>query len=77
MSDPHRKHTTERSQQGFALVTVLMLLALLMSLVLGYFTMTRIETSTTRSSMDSIRGFYAAEAGLNLRAAQVRTIFVG
>lgn len=35
------------------------------------------ETSTTGSSLNGVRGFYAAEAGLNLRADQVRRIFVG
>lgn len=63
-------------QNGFALITVLMLLALLMTLAVGYFTLTRIELSTTRSSMDSFRGFYAAEGGLNVRADLVRSIFV-
>jgi len=64
-------------QRGYALVTVLMLLALLMTLLASYFTLTRIELSTTRSSMDSFRGFYAAEAGLNLRAVGVRQTFEG
>jgi hypothetical protein len=67
----------DRRENGYALVTALMLLALLMTLVVGYYTMTRVELSTTRSSMDSFRGFYAAEAGLNLRADQIRQIFVG
>lgn len=64
-------------ERGFALVTVLMLLALLMTLLAGYYTLTRIEMSTTRSSMNSFRGFYAAEAGLNVRADLVRQTFVG
>lgn len=67
----------DKSQRGFALITVLMLLALVMTLGLGYFTLTRIELSCARSSMDSFRGFYAAEAGLNVRADQVRQTFVG
>lgn len=62
---------------GFALITVVMLLALLMTLIFGYFVLTRIELSTTGSSMDSFRGFYAAEAGLNVRADLVRQSFVG
>jgi len=65
------------SQRGFALITVMMLLALLMTMIVGYFTLTRIELSTTRSSMNSFRGLYSAEAGLNIRAADVREIFVG
>ena len=70
MSDP-------RDERGFILVTTLMLLALLMSLLLGYFVLTRTELSATRSSLDGTRGFYASEAGLNLRAEAIRQRFVG
>ena len=66
-----------RDESGMALVTVLVLLALLMTMLLGYFTLTRIEVSSARSSMNSFRGFYAAEAGLNVRAELVRQIFEG
>ncbi len=65
------------AQGGFALITMLILLALLMALLLTHFSLTWIELSTTRSSMHSFVGFYAAEAGLNLRADQVRQTFVG
>jgi len=66
-----------RSESGFALITILVLLALLMALLLTHFSVTWIEMSTTRSSMKSFKGFYAAEAGLNLRADLVRQGFVG
>lgn len=66
-----------RADGGYALVTVLMLLALLGTLLLSYYTLTRIEQSTTKSTMDSFVGFYAAEAGLNVRANIVRQKFVG
>ena len=65
------------SQRGFALVTVLLLLALIMSLLLAYHSLTRVEMTTTKASMSSVRGLYAAEAGLNLRADLVRQIFEG
>ena len=48
-----------------------------MSLLLAYHTLTRGEMTSTKASMDSARGLYAAEAGLNLRADQVRQIFEG
>jgi Tfp pilus assembly protein PilX len=64
-------------QQGYALVTVLLLLSLIAALLAAYFTLTTAELSTTRSSLDSVRGFYAAEAGLNIRARAVRQIFEG
>ena len=54
-----RPHNGER---GFALVTVMLLAVLLMALLAGYFALTNIELSTTRSSMRSLQGFYAAEA---------------
>jgi len=65
------------SQRGFALVTVLLLLALIMSLLMAYHSLTRVEMTTTKASMGSVRGLYAAEAGLNLRADLVRQIFQG
>lgn len=64
-------------QRGFALVTVMLLLGLIMTLLAGYFSLTRVELTTTKSSMDSFRGFYASEAGLNVRADLVRATFVG
>ncbi len=66
-----------RDERGFVLVTVLLLLALLMSLLTGYFVLTRMELSTTRSTLDGTRGFYASEAGLNLRAEAIRVRFLG
>ena len=65
------------NERGVALISVMMLLALLMSLLVGFYALTRIESSTTKSSMNSFRGFYAAEAGLNLRAGLVRIAFQG
>jgi hypothetical protein len=56
---------------------MMVLLALLMGLLLTHFSLTWIELSTTRSSMNSFVGFYAAEAGLNVRADLVRQDFVG
>ncbi|ANM30734.1 hypothetical protein ABI59_15825 [Acidobacteria bacterium Mor1] len=71
------KHTPSSDQQGFALVTVLLLMALLMSMLVGYFALTSIDMSTTQSTIDSSSGFYAAEAGLNIRAESIRSTFIG
>lgn len=65
------------SENGFALITVLFLLAALLALTGAYFTITSIELATTKHSKDSATGFYSAEAGLNIRAKQVRGIFLG
>ena len=67
----------ERDERGFALVIVMLLMAVLVSLLAGYFILTHIDLTTTRSSLDGTRGFYAAEAGLNLRAETIRGAFLG
>lgn len=64
-------------RQGFALVSSLILLAVLMALLTAYFTLSQIEISATRSTANQTAGFYAAEAGLNLRAEEVRVKFQG
>ena len=53
--------TTIKKQNGYAMVTVLLLMSLLMTFLVGYFTLTMIELSTTKSTQDSFVGFYAAE----------------
>jgi hypothetical protein len=62
---------------GFALVTALILLTVLMALLTAYFALTQIELNTTSASAAQTTGFYAAEAGLNLRAEEVRQRFLG
>ena len=63
-------------QQGFALITVLIMLVVFMALVTAYFTLTGIELSTTASSADSTTGFYASEGGLNMRGEAIRQTFL-
>ncbi len=65
------------STLGFALITVLLMLVVLMALLGAYFALTRVELSTSTSSATSVRGFYAAEGGLNLRAEDIRAKFIG
>ena len=64
-------------QNGFALVTVMLLLALIMSLLLAYHTLTRGEMTSTKASLDSARGFYAAEAGINRPFSESRARSAG
>ncbi len=66
-----------KNDSGFALVTVILLTGLLTALLGAYFVISRIELATTKYTRDSTTGFYAAEAGLNLRAGEIRDIFVG
>lgn len=64
-------------RKGFALVSTLIFLTVLMVLLTAYFVLTRIELGTTVASARQTTGFYAAEAGLNLRAEEVRQKFEG
>ena len=63
-------------QQGFALITVLIMLVVFTALVTAYFTLTGIELSTTASSAASNSGFYASEGGLNMRGEAIRQTFL-
>ncbi len=65
------------NERGIALVTVLLLAAVLLALLVAYYTVTLTDLGATGSSMDNVRGFYAAEAGINLRARDIREIFIG
>lgn len=64
------------SNSGFVLITTLFMMSLLLSLVAAYSVMSHIELATNKRSVYSSIGFYAAEAGLNLRAEQIRATFV-
>ncbi len=66
-----------KDQRGFSLVAVLFMLLVLLSLVGAYSTLTRFELGNNKLSSDFTNGFYAAEAGLNLRAENIRDVFVG
>ena len=65
-----------RSEIGFALLTVLFLLAVMASLFSAYMVLTRTELALVKTTRDSASGFNAAEAGLNLRAEEIRATFL-
>jgi hypothetical protein len=64
-------------EQGMVLVSTLFLLTALLTLLAVYCSMSASEIATTRSIKNSSDGFFAAEAGLNIRAKQIRDLFVG
>ncbi|MCP3982234.1 MAG: hypothetical protein GY716_23255 [bacterium] len=64
-------------QRGVALITVLMLVAVMSAILATYFVLTNVELSMTRSTRAADRGYYAAEAGLNIRAKLIRNSFEG
>lgn len=67
----------KNANQGFVLITTMLMMAVLLSLFSAYFFTSNIELGTSRMSKDSVNGFYAAEAGLNMRAETIRQTFVG
>ncbi len=66
-----------QQERGFALISTLLMLSVMSTLLAAYLVVSRIELATTKASKDSSSGFYAAEAGLNIRAETIRQIFVG
>ena len=76
MNDPALTPSRSRRNQGFALITVMLLVAVLAVMVTAYFMLTQVEMTTAASSQNSTSGFYAAEAGLNIRGQELRKTFV-
>lgn len=76
MQQKESKKGARETQQGIALVGALMALLVLTSLLAAHVMLSRIELATTRSLSNSARGFAVAEAGLNLRAEQIRQTFL-
>lgn len=64
-------------ERGVALIAVMLLAGLVTALLVAHFMMARTELSTTKALRDGTRGFYAAEAGLNVRAEEIRQTFAG
>lgn len=67
----------QHQEGGYILLTSYIFLAALLGLLAVYYQLGSTELATTRYSKDSTTGFYSAEAGLNLRALDVKGIFVG
>lgn len=65
-----------RANDGFALLMVLFLIVVMASLFGAYATISQTEAALVRSSRDSATGFNVAEAGLNLRAEEIRAVFL-
>lgn len=63
--------------RGMVLITTMMLLVVLVALLGALFVTTNIELATTKFSRDTTKGFFTAEGGLNIRAEDIRQVFVG
>ncbi|TVP56233.1 MAG: hypothetical protein EA351_08280 [Gemmatimonadales bacterium] len=68
---------THSNRNGFALIAVLLLVVLVTALGAAFFALTSREISNVRASADQASGFYSAEAGLNIRGEQIRSVFQG
>lgn len=64
------------SESGIVMITTLYFLAVLLALMSAFFVITNLEIGSYKNEKKSVLGFYAAEAGLNLRAEAIREIFV-
>jgi hypothetical protein len=73
----HRKITRAQSEGGYIIVAVGGMIVAMATLLLTAELVARVDSNGTKSSGNSAAGFYAAEAGLNLRAKDVKTKFVG
>jgi len=65
------------SESGIVLVATMYLLVALLALLGAFFIISNYETGSFRGTRKATQGFYTAEAGLNLRAEEIRQIFVG
>ncbi len=63
--------------QGFAIVTVLIMIAVFAIMLLAYYVLTHIQLSAAATKVDKTSGFYSAEGALNLRGETIRETFVG
>lgn len=63
-------------QRGSSLITAMVVVALISALLSAYYVKTMYEVASTKNTMNATRGFYAAEAGLNIRAEEIRQLFV-
>jgi Tfp pilus assembly protein PilX len=67
----------QRQDRGYTLVVTIIAILLLTTLLITAALMSKVDSTSTNASRNSNSGFYSAEAGLNMRAGQVRQAFEG
>lgn len=72
-----RLQQTRQKEGGYSLVVTVAMLLILSTLLISAAVVSKVDTASTNASARSSNGFYAAEAGLNLRASQIQTQFRG
>lgn len=66
-----------RSEGGYIIVVVAGMIVAMSAMLLTGELVSRVDNNSTKASGNSAAGFYAAEAGLNLRARSIRSKFEG
>jgi hypothetical protein len=66
-----------QSEGGYIIVVVAGMIVAISAMLLTAELVARVDSNSTKSSGNSAAGFYAAEAGLNLRARAIRAKFQG
>ena len=72
-----RLQQAQNEESGYSLAVTIISIILLGALLLSAALVSKVDTSSTIASTESNSGFYAAEAGLNLRASDIRSEFIG
>jgi hypothetical protein len=67
----------QRTDGGYVIVVVMGMVVAMSTMLLTAALTSKVDSNSTRASGNSAGGFYAAEAGLNLRAKNIRSKFVG
>jgi hypothetical protein len=73
----NRKTACNQSEGGYIIVVAGGMIVAMATMLLTAELVARVDANGTKSSGNSAAGFYAAEAGLNLRAKDIKTKFVG
>ena len=72
-----RLQRQQQAEEGYSLVVTVAMLLILSTLLISAAVISKIDTVSTNASAKSNTGFYAAEAGLNFRAREIKTRFEG
>jgi Tfp pilus assembly protein PilX len=70
-----RLHAKGSHSKGYTLVVTIAMLLILSVLLITYAVTSKVDNAASMYSAKSNTGFYTAEAGINLRAKQIRAIF--
>lgn len=72
-----RLQRQQQAEGGYSLVVTVAMLLILSTLLISAAIISKIDTVSTNASAKSNTGFYAAEAGLNFRARDIKATFEG